>query len=199
LPSLGQVRLRITNKSPLHESGILDTFRQRIINQLGNLVYGYEDTTLEESVQNLFIDKKLSLSTAESCTGGFLAHKITSIPNSSKYFKGSVVAYENSIKTSILSVKQATLDAYGAVSEQTVEEMLKGLLELMQTDLGVAVSGVAGPGGGTPEKPVGTVWLAWGTKENIKTEKLTIGKNRIKNIEYTAIAALNRLRLFLSP
>jgi nicotinamide-nucleotide amidase len=109
------------------------------------------------------------LATAESCTGGFLAHKITSIPGSSAYFMGSVVAYSNTVKMNQLNVKPSTLEKNGAVSEETVKEMVQGALDLLKTDLAIAISGVAGPDGGTPEKPVGTIWIAIGDKNKTKT------------------------------
>ena len=198
LPSLGQVRLRLTLKTTTENGKLLNEFKTRIAERLGPLVYGYGDITLEKTIQNIFLDKKLTLSTAESCTGGYIAHKITAIPESSGYYHGTIVAYDNRIKKSVLSVSEETLSTHGAVSEQTVIEMLRGLFEVMNTDLGVAVSGIAGPGGGSPEKPVGTIWIAWGTRDDINTEKLLLSKNRAKNIAYTSTAALNRLRLFLT-
>ena len=115
---------------------------------------------LEEKVGELLKAKKLSLSTAESCTGGGIAALITSVPGSSEYFNGSIVAYSNEIKMSLLHVSAETLEKYGAVSRETVTEMVKGAMKTLKTDCAVATSGIAGPGGGTPEKPVGTVWIA---------------------------------------
>ena len=115
---------------------------------------------LEEKVGELLKAKKLSLSTAESCTGGGIAALITSVPGSSEYFNGSIVAYSNEIKMSLLHVSAETLEKHGAVSRETVTEMVKGAMKTLKTDCAVATSGIAGPGGGTPEKPVGTVWIA---------------------------------------
>ena len=116
---------------------------------------------LEEKVGELLKAKKLSLSTAESCTGGGIAALITSVPGSSEYFNGSIVAYSNEIKMSLLHVSAETLEKHGAVSRETVTEMVKGAMKTLKTDCAVATSGIAGPGGGTSEKPVGTVWIGW--------------------------------------
>ena len=135
--------------------------------------------------------------TAESCTGGYLAHRITSISGSSAYFMGSVIAYDNQVKINQLNVNESTLETHGAVSEQTVTEMVKGALELLQTDIAVSISGIAGPTGGTPDKPVGTIWIAVGDKNRIETHQLNLWKDRIKNIQYTSVRALNMVRKFL--
>ena len=121
----------------------------------------------------------------------------TSIPGSSEYFKGSVVAYSNEVKQEVLDVSKDILMSEGAVSEATVKAMIKGLIKTLNVDIGVAVSGIAGPGGGTPTKPVGTIWIAVGNRERIQTKKLQLVKNRDLNIRYTVIAALNCMRLFL--
>ena len=169
----------------------------QIEERIPKLIFGYDQTTLAESLQNLLIEKGLTLSTAESCTGGYLAHQLTLVPGSSKYYMGSIVAYDYTPKKELLNVKSSTLENTGAVSEETVTEMLKGLLDKFNTDLGVAISGIAGPGGGTPEKPVGTIWLAYGSRQEIKTKKLQVAKDRELNIKYTAVAAMNRLRKFV--
>ena len=137
------------------------------------------------------------MGTAESCTGGNIAARIVQISGSSAYFKGGIVAYSNEIKMDKLGVKESTLKSHGAVSEETVQEMVTGALEKLNVDGAIAVSGIAGPGGGTPDKPVGMIWIAVGDKSNITTKKLQIGKDRLKNIEFTTKRALNLLRLFL--
>ena len=199
LPNLGQVRLRLTG-SGNDETALtteLDHWVTQIENIIPELVFGYGTDKLEAAVGRLLLERNLSVSTAESCTGGYLAHLITSIPGSSAYFDGSVIAYANSVKTQQLKVQPSTLEAHGAVSEETVKEMVKGLLQSMGTDIAIATSGIAGPGGGTPEKPVGTIWLAVGNTEIIRTKKLQLTKDREKNIEYTAIVALNMIRRFV--
>lgn len=199
LPNLGMVRLRLSatgkDESALHEE--LNAKVEELKTIIPHLIFGYETQTIEEVVGKLLKEKGLTLSTAESCTGGYLAHRITKIPGSSAYFIGSVVAYSNAIKENLLSVSPETLQEHGAVSKETVVEMVQGALKVLQTDIAISISGIAGPGGGTPDKPVGTIWLAVGNKEKIKTHKLTLGKDRLKNIQYTANVALNMIRKFL--
>ena len=138
---------------------------------------------LEEALGKILKEKGKTLCTAESCTGGYIAHKITSISGASAYFMGGIVAYDNAVKINQLQVQPSTLEQHGAVSEETVIEMVKGAINLLKTDLAVAISGIAGPTGGTPQKPVGTIWIAVGDKNNIKSYKLNLWKDRIKNIE----------------
>jgi nicotinamide-nucleotide amidase len=199
LPNLGKVRLRLSTIGDDEEAlrNELQHYAKQIEDRIPELVFGYEKQTLEEVVGKILKERNLTLATAESCTGGFLAHKITSIAGSSAYFMGSVVAYSNAVKVRQLGVAEATLEAHGAVSEATVVEMVAGARKLLQTDIAIAISGVAGPGGGTPEKPVGTVWLAIGNQEKTVTRKLQIGKDRLKNIEYATVQALNMIRKFV--
>ena len=150
--------------------------------------------TLAEEINNILAQRGLTLATAESCTGGGIAAAITAIPGSSAVFKGAVVAYANEIKQSILRVSEETLLRHGAVSEATVREMVAGAARLMQTDCAIATSGIAGPGGGTKEKPVGTVWVATYIKGDIKSHLLTLDDNgRATNIDATIAAALQML------
>jgi len=199
LPNLGMVRLRLsaTGKDEVALNELLDSKVKALNTLIPELIFGYETDTIQNVVRKNFVEKGKTLATAESCTGGHIAHMITTIPGSSAYFKGGMIPYSNELKEKILEVKPATLKAYGAVSEETVKEMVQGTLKLSGADIALAVSGIAGPGGGTLEKPVGTVWLAVGDAENIKTRKLELWKDRIKNIEYTTIAAFNMTRKFL--
>jgi nicotinamide-nucleotide amidase len=160
-------------------------------------VAGEDEDTLPMVIGRLLKEKKWMLACAESCTGGYLSHLITLVPGSSQYFKGAIVSYANEIKELSLQVSPQTLEQFGAVSEETVIEMLNGLLSHTKADIGLAISGIAGPDGGTPEKPVGTIWLALGTKENKQTFLIKAGKNREKNIQYAAYVTLNYLRLYL--
>lgn len=137
----------------------------------------------EEEIGMLLKTKKLSLSTAESCTGGGIAALVTSVPGSSEYFNGGIVAYSNEVKMSLLHVSAETLEKYGAVSHETVTEMVKGAMETLKTDCAVATSGIAGPGGGTPEKPVGTVWIAAAYKNEIVTMKQEGDSGRARNVQ----------------
>ena len=157
-------------------------------------VYGYDSDELETVIGKLLLSHHATLSTAESCTGGFVAHKLTSIPGASRYFTGSVVAYDNDVKMNSLGVPMADLLEYGAVSEQTVTVMAEGIRKLMHTTYGIATSGVAGPDGGSPEKPVGTIWIACASPKKTTTRLLTLTKHRAVNIELTATYVLDLLR-----
>lgn len=161
---------------------------------LGQDILSEEDTPLEVIIGELLKNKNLTVSTAESCTGGSIAARLTSIAGSSEYFNGGIVAYSNKVKMELLNVSSETLDQYGAVSEQTVVEMVKGAMKALKTDCAVATSGIAGPGGGTPEKPVGTVWIAAGYKNEIRTYKQETNCGRAMNIERASNNALLLLR-----
>ena len=152
---------------------------------------------LEEEVGELLKSKNLSLSTAESCTGGGVAAFVTSVPGSSEYFNGGIVAYSNEVKISLLHVSAETLERYGAVSQETVIEMVKGAMKALKTDCAVATSGIAGPGGGTSEKPVGTVWIAAAYKNEIVTFKQEGDDGRTRNVQNAIQNALKMLRTCL--
>lgn len=152
------------------------------------------DRPLEVTVGELLKKKKLTVSTAESCTGGSIAARFTSIAGSSEYFTGGIVAYSNEVKMEILHVSPDTLKEHGAVSEETVVEMVKGAMKALKTDCAVATSGIAGPGGGTPEKPIGTVWIAAGYKNEIRTYRQETDHGRARNIENACNNALSLLR-----
>lgn len=199
LPNLGAVKIRLTATGPdlelLQQS--IDETTKAISDRLSAHIYGYGEIELEEAIGIMLKEAGLTISTAESCTGGYIAHKLTSISGSSAYFMGSIVAYANEIKSTHLKVAESTLKTHGAVSEATVTEMVKGALDLLGTDIAVSISGIAGPGGGSEEKPVGTVWMAVGNKEITKTRLIRAGKDRIKNIQYASVHALNLVREFL--
>jgi nicotinamide-nucleotide amidase len=195
----GYVRLRLTGHGSdvnlLKTEVSAQTAKMRAI--LGNLVIGVDEQKIEEIVGQLLKEKNATFGTAESCTGGSLAHKITSVPGCSAYFKGSVVAYSNEIKTNVLLVNSETIAAHGAVSEETVREMAAGAAKVLDCDYVIATSGIAGPDGGTADKPVGTIWVAIAHPEGIISKKLTLGNNRERNIEMTSNTALNMLRMLL--
>lgn len=199
LPNYGMVRLRLTT------SGFDKIATENVISdqfiQLKKLVKDYmvtdEDEMMQQVLGNILLRNKKTISTAESCTGGAIASLITSVPGSSAYFEGSIISYSYDIKESLLNVKKETLDKYGAVSEETVREMLSGLLNKMNTDFGIAVSGIMGPDGGTPDKPVGTVWVAVGNSQKQVVQKLKQRFERKKNIEVTSMMALNMMRKFI--
>ena len=148
---------------------------------------------LEEKIGELLKSKNLSLSTAESCTGGSIAALVTSVPGSSEYFNGGIVAYSNEVKMSLLHVSAETLEKYGAVSRETVIEMVKGAMKALKTDCAVATSGIAGPGGGTAEKPVGTVWVAAANKNEIVTFRQEGDDGRGENVQKAIRNALMML------
>lgn len=199
LPNLGSVKLRLTAKGEDEEKlrKQVEKFAFRIEDILGDLVYGYGKETLSEVVGKIAKEKGLKIGTAESCTGGTVSSKIVQSAGSSAYFQGSVTAYSNELKCKILGVNEKTLINYGAVSEETVKEMVLGANKYLGVDVSVAISGIAGPTGGSEEKPVGTIWIACGNKSKIDTLKIAAGKNRVKNIEYASNYALNVLRKFL--
>jgi nicotinamide-nucleotide amidase len=145
-------------------------------------------------IGKLLKSTKKTVSTAESCTGGEIAHLLTSVPGSSSYFTGSVIAYANSVKTQLLGVEEYTIEKQGAVSEETVKEMAIGARKLFNTDYAIATSGIAGPDGGTEAKPVGTVWIAVASEKDVICEKNVFGNDRITNIRRFSLASLNLLR-----
>ena len=153
-----------------------------------------EGKMLSRDISEIFWREEFSLATAESCTAGNVAANITSIPGSSKFYKGGIVAYSNEAKQNLLGVSAETLETYGAVSEETVVEMVKGALKAFNADFAIATSGIAGPTGGTPEKPIGTVWIAAGNKDKVVTEKLSEDNGREQNVHNASIRALYLLR-----
>lgn len=192
LPSQGQVKVRLTATGSDEEliQKELNHFIRIIQTELESAIIGVGATSLEFEIGNLLRKGNKTLVTAESCTGGHLAHRITLIPGASDYFLGSVVAYQNHIKESLLGVSPEILETYGAVSEACVISMVKGSCEKFNSDFAIATSGIAGPGGGTSEKPVGTVWIAYGSKDNIETKKFQFTRDRIRNIEASSTYAL---------
>jgi nicotinamide-nucleotide amidase len=196
LPSLGQVKLRLTSNgsdvAALESEG--KGLTQVLTSLIGDYIFGYGDEDLEAVVGKQLRERRLTLSCAESCTGGFLSHLITTVPGSSTYFLGSVVAYDNLVKTETLGVRGETILAHGAVSEETVTEMAKMIRLKFNTDIGVATSGVAGPDGGSAEKPVGTVWIAYADETKTVARKLQLSKDRMVNIRMSSVATLNLIR-----
>jgi nicotinamide-nucleotide amidase len=196
---LGEVKLRLTGignslDALREETNILT---RRLTELVGQYIYGYGEEPLEVIVGKLLIEKKITLSIAESCTGGYLSHLITSVPGSSAYFQGSMIPYSYEIKMAQLGVKTETLEKYGAVSEETIREMATLVRSKFNTDIGVATSGIAGPGGATSEKPVGTVWIAYTDKNRTIARKLQLSKDRMINIHLASTAVLNLIRLNL--
>ncbi|MFD0794054.1 competence/damage-inducible protein A [Mucilaginibacter litoreus] len=199
LPKMGQVRLRLSGYG--EDKGVLqqaiDTYADRIIERVGiNFIAG-EDLPIEKVILNLMESRGLTLSAAESCTGGYVSHLITQHAGSSSVFLGGAVTYSNQLKHDILGVDNETLWSFGAVSEQTVTEMVEGALRQFKSDYAIAITGIAGPGGGTDDKPVGTVWIAAANAAKTMVKQFTFGNKRAQNIERSAIAAFFMLNTLL--
>ena len=195
LPKLGMVRLRLSGSGSDAEKLNLEirSFSTRIIDLISEYVIIESDTALEKVILDLMESKGLSLSTAESCTGGYISHLITQQSGSSKVFVGGAVCYSNQLKMDMLGVSEQTLSNFGAVSEETVIEMANGAKSNYKSDYSISVSGIAGPSGGSTEKPVGTVYIAVSGKTKTISKKFTFGNKRIQNIERSAISALTLL------
>ena len=191
LPSPGVIKLRLSvynsNDNHIHE---VEHQANKLYKIIPDNIISMEGLSLTEVLGKILNQKSLTIGTAESCTGGAIASEITSIAGSSDYFKGSVVAYHNSIKENILNVSKSDLETYGAVSKQVAESMAKGIAELLKTDISIAVTGIAGPGGGISEKPVGTVWIAISIKGKVLSQKYKFGNRRDTNIRRTVNAGI---------
>jgi nicotinamide-nucleotide amidase len=196
LPRPGIVRLRLSaignSKSELKV--ILESEISELLKIISDDVFSLQDTSLENVIGELLIQKSNTLATAESCTGGSIAKLITSVPGSSRYFRGSVVAYDNSVKVDFLNVDINTIEKYGAVSQQVVEEMAFGIRNRMNVNYAIATSGIAGPDGGTVNKPIGTTWIAVSSAEKTVSHRFLFGEHRGRNVEKASLAALNMLR-----
>lgn len=192
LPSYGLIRLRLSIRSSSNGDNLL-----RLAEELKQLVTEYlvdeVDRPIEELLGKILVEKGLTLAIAESCTGGEISHRITSVSGSSEYFIGGVVSYANGAKQKILGVRNESLQEYGAVSAEVVEEMVAGVAELLGSDCAIAVSGIAGPNGGSEEKPVGTTWVSTKYGNNVLTEKYQFSTSRAENISRAANMALLQL------
>jgi nicotinamide-nucleotide amidase len=197
LPTKGQVKLRLTGSgddlNTLKQE--IDALQMAIMPKIAKYVYGFGADSLEGVIGQLLNKNNLTLATAESCTGGYLAHMITSVPGSSRYFKGSVIAYSNEVKTAQLGVSTEDLKQQGAVSEEVAKAMAEGVRKALNTDIAIATTGIAGPDGGTIEKPVGTVWIAYSDKHKTLAKKFNFSRDRTFIVHWSALAALNMIRL----
>jgi nicotinamide-nucleotide amidase len=200
LPKLGQVRLRLSafGEDEAILQAEVDQFAVRLIERIGTPFVIDQDIPLEKAILDMMESRKLTLSVAESCTGGYLSHLFTQHPGSSLVFLGGAISYSYELKESILGVKNETLWQHGAVSEETVTEMVEGALLNFKSDFAVAITGVAGPGGGSEDKPVGTVWIAVAGKQKSLIKKYTFGSKRRQNIERSAVMALSMLNTLLA-
>ena len=200
LPTMGSVKLRLTGKGD-NETALKSLIQQQIDGVLPTIkkyVYGFDNEEIEEAIGRILKEKGLKLAVAESCTGGFLSHKITSVPGSSAWFNGSFVPYSNELKNEQLSIPKEMIAQHGAVSESVVLALADNVKKAFKSDVGISISGIVGPGGGTKEKPVGTVWMGYSDAKRMTAKKFQFTKNRIINIQYSAIAALNMIRINLN-
>ncbi len=199
LPSPGILRLRLSvygnNKTQMEKDIKIQV--ENLNNIISENIFGYDNDRIEELVGKLLIKNNHRLGIAESCTGGIISELITSVPGSSAYFKGSVVAYSNEIKRDVLGISDADLNIHGAVSQEVVRKMAEGVMRLYKTDYAVATSGIAGPEGGTDLKPVGTTWIVVASKNQTITMKFNFGDHRGRNILKAAVTALVMLRKLL--
>ena len=199
LPQFGMVKLRIT--ATADERNKLEKEMEEQFAVLKNLVKEWlvidEDMTMPQAVAKLLKERKETVGTAESCTGGYLAHLLSRDPGSSSNYIGSIVSYDNKVKEDVLDVSHKTIESLGAVSEETIMQMAKGGLEQLKSDYIIATSGIMGPDGGSENKPVGTVWIAVGNKKEIISKQFLFRFDRSRNIEQTALTALNMLRKFI--
>jgi nicotinamide-nucleotide amidase len=199
LPSPNMVRLRMTTSGPdrAELEATVSAKEEELKKIIAPYIYGYEEEKLEQLVGDLLRKRGEKLGLAESCTGGYISHLITSVPGCSDYYEGSVVTYSYEQKERLLGVKRGTLEKFGAVSREVVSEMAAGAISKLKVHHAIAVSGIAGPTGGTPDKPVGTVWIAVATGGKVFAEKFVFGHQRDRNIEISADTALNMLRKLL--
>jgi nicotinamide-nucleotide amidase len=197
LPSYGVIKLRLTgtSKSGPEIEKIIAEQTRKLYGIIPDLIFGEDEQTLEMAIGHLLKINNLTLSTAESCTGGYIAHRITSVAGSSDYFTGSVIAYDNRIKTEMLGISPDIIASDGAVSERVASAMAEGVRSVFKTDFSVATTGIAGPAGGSPYKPVGTVWISVASESGTISEKHTFSTDRITNITRFSLAAMNLLRL----
>ncbi|ADY51983.1 competence/damage-inducible protein CinA [Pseudopedobacter saltans DSM 12145] len=192
LPKLGMVRLRLSSAKNADAELIeeIEQFAGKIEERVAEYWVSNEDVAFEKAILDLMERNNLTLSLAESCTGGYLSHLFTQHSGSSSVFDGAAVVYSNKLKMSVLGVKSETLEQFGAVSEQTAKEMAEGALLNFETDFAVAITGIAGPGGGSEEKPVGTVCIAVANKNETLVKRFIFSNKRLQNIERSATAAL---------
>lgn len=194
LPSPGQVRIRLSSPNGQIDEPILDEYFKKLEDEYPLNVYGYGEISLSEVVGKLLVSKRATISTAESCTGGALSQSIVSVSGASEYFEGSFITYSNKLKNKFLNVPINLFETVGAVSEEVVEVMAIEGRKKFDTDYCLSVSGIAGPNGGTDEKPVGTVWIGLATRNKVYSKKFLFANNRDRNVQLSVLYALNLLR-----
>lgn len=187
------VDIRLTTS----DEKLIKTLVDSIVGRVQKYVYGYDSDKLEEVVANLMINNKVTIATAESCTAGLLSARLTDVPGSSQYFNGGVVCYSNELKHDLVDVNQKTLDRYGAVSEETARELAVNIAKKLKSEIGISITGIAGPDGGTEKKPVGLVFVGISYRNNVYIKKYNLTPNRNINRELTVILCLNEIRKIL--
>ncbi|MEO9484408.1 MAG: competence/damage-inducible protein A [Ekhidna sp.] len=198
LPTMGAVKLRLTADS---DTDLVKESIQKQIDEvlpiIEKYVYGFDDEEIPNAIGRILQERGQTLAIAESCTGGYLSHLTTSVPGSSEWFRGGMIPYSNDLKRDQLGVEEKILDEDGAVSEPVVLALAENVRKTINADIGISVSGIAGPGGGTEQKPVGTVWIGYADKDKSVAKKFRFIRNREINIKYSAIAAFNMIRINL--
>lgn len=197
LPTPGMLKLRLSSTRGMEDSGRVDAYLKELEEQYPQYVFGYDDQLLTEVIGHLLQSRSKTVGTIESCTGGRIAASFVAVPGSSSYFEGSIVSYSNSVKNSLVGVTLDSLDRYGAVSEEVVVQMAENGAKCLNTSYCIAVSGIAGPDGGSEEKPVGMVWIAVHGEGKTIVDKYYFGNSRENNIQMTTFAGLNMLRKML--
>jgi len=199
LPHYGLVRLRLTAKGEDKDSleKELDELQAKLRPLIQDVLVAEQDISMETVLGSLLNDKKKTVATAESCTGGYISHLLTANPNSSSFFTGSVVCYDKKIKSTVLKVDEKVLEEKGTVCQEVAEQLVRGIIELVGSDYAISVTGLMGPDNGGEDKPVGTVWIGVGNKDKVETQEFHFRFDRRRNIEMTAIAAMNKMRLFI--
>jgi nicotinamide-nucleotide amidase len=195
LPAAGMVRLRLSavgEEAKVKETMLL--LEKKLVEEVKEYHFGFDDDTIQGVLGELLHQKGLTVSTAESCTGGYIGHLITSVPGSSAWYMGSTVTYSYESKTNVLDIPEELINRHGAVSEEVVTRMVENVKVKLKTDCAVATSGIAGPGGGTPDKPVGTVWIGVSIPGRTFAKKVMLGDNRLRTIQVASETALNMLR-----
>jgi nicotinamide-nucleotide amidase len=199
LPSPGRVRLRLRAKGEDRIALVreIGEYSYKLHELIPELIYGYDDESMEEVVAEMLKELNFTIATAESCTGGLLGHKLTSVPGSSAYYQGGMVTYSNEAKQNLLGVDADALEKHGAVSEEVVRQMAEGARAKLGTDYALSTSGIAGPDGGSEEKPVGTIWIGLAGPHYTIAKKFVFSTERSRNMQWSYMAALNLLRLEL--
>jgi len=197
LPSPGAVKLRLTSYKGEEEAALIGNYINELKKEIPQFAYGEGETSLSEVVGKLLLDRDQTIGTVESCTGGAIAAAITAVPGSSGYMHGSFVTYSNKLKTNLAGVDEALFEEVGAVSQEVAEQMAVGGKERLGVDWCISVTGIAGPDGGSDEKPVGTVWIALAGPQGIVSKQFNFGDNRERNVQMSVLSALNYLRCSL--